>query len=197
MTNRATSTANRPGRRGASAHRTTLIVLLLLASGALHAFVATSMGSWLPGRAEPTTSDATLMATVQVTQVQPHQDASLAPAEELDREATPTDSQTPKRDNQGIRYYEVSEVDTPATPQPDWFIDAEGLSVAGVQRLVAHVYVGSDGVPRKCSIVAMEPALRDTWPAVETALCRTRLVPAMRRGAAVANVRRIELVLAN
>lgn len=197
MTSGAASTVSRPGRRGVSAHRTSLIVLLLLASGGLHAFVATSMGSWLPGRAEPTASDATLMTTVQVTQVKSDQDASPAPAEELDRQATPTVSQNLKRDKEGIRYYEVSEVDTPATPQPDWFIDAEGLSVAGVQRLIAHVYVGSDGVPRKCSIVAMEPALRDTWPAVETALCRTRLVPAMRRGVAVANVRRIELVLGN
>lgn len=197
MTNRTASTASTPGRRGVSAHRTSLIVLLLLASGALHAFVATSMGSWLPGPAGPATSDANLMATVHVTQVQPHQDSSPAPAEELDRQAAPAVSQSPKRDNQGVRYYEVSEVDTPATPQPDWSIDAEGLAVAGVQRLIAHVYVGSDGVPRKCSIVAMEPALRDTWPAVETALCRTRLLPAMRRGAAVANVRRIELVLGN
>ena len=97
----------------------------------------------------------------------------------------------------GRRYFDVSEVDTPAAPQPDWQVDVDRLLASGVRRLNFEVLVSDEGVAERCRIMLMDPPDSLPAPAVAARLCTTRMTPAMRQGSAVASIRRIELMLAD
>lgn len=95
------------------------------------------------------------------------------------------------------RYFAVSEVDTPAMPQPEWQVDVPRLAGAGVHSFSVDVLIDDSGGAERCTLTRMvpeqAPALRD---AVAATLCTTALTPAVRRGVAVPSVRHIEVILA-
>jgi hypothetical protein len=94
------------------------------------------------------------------------------------------------------RYFDASDVDAPAAPQPDWQVDIDQLVASGVRRLDFEVLVSERGVAERCRILQMEPPKALPSSVVAARLCTTRMTPAMRQGAPVASVRRIELMLA-
>lgn len=175
------------------------VVLFGAASLALHAGLAIVVGPLLHGAATPESPEPAA-PPVQVRRVE--SPAAPPPAETAQLPVAPTSPAPSDRPASAARarpapaqptYYEVSEVDIPATPQPDWNIDAAGLAVVGVRRLSFEVFIGADGIAQRCQVLAMEPPIQDAWPAIAARLCTTRLSPAMRRGEAVHSVRRIEL----
>lgn len=93
------------------------------------------------------------------------------------------------------RYFDVSEVDQPAIPTPDWALDAETLVHNGVRSLRVEVLVSDKGRPEKCSVQAMVPPRPVLYQAIARQVCSTRLTPAMRQGVAVPSVRHVEILL--
>ena len=92
-----------------------------------------------------------------------------------------------------VRFYRSSEVDRPAEPDSDWNLDTAVLDAAGVERLVFEVFIGRNGEVVACAI--LEPVTLDSQErqTIEDRLRQTTLQPAVRGGAAVASVRRIEV----
>ena len=95
--------------------------------------------------------------------------------------------------NNPVRFYRSSEVDRPAEPDSDWNLDTAVLDAAGVETLVFEIFIDRDGRVVGCRV--LEPATLDTAARqmLEQRLRETALQPAMRGGAAVASVRRIEV----
>jgi hypothetical protein len=93
------------------------------------------------------------------------------------------------------RYFDVSEVDQPAMPTPDWALDAETLVRNGIRSLRVEVLVSDKGRAEKCTVQAMEPPRAVLHQAIARQVCSTRLTPAMRQGVAVPSVRHVEILL--
>lgn len=93
------------------------------------------------------------------------------------------------------RYFDVSEVDQPAMPTPDWALDADMLVRNGVRTLRVEVLVSDKGRAEKCTVQSMEPPRPTLHQAIARQVCATRLTPAMRQGVAVASVRHVEILL--
>lgn len=96
-------------------------------------------------------------------------------------------------DGSFVRFYRSSEVDRPAEPDSDWNLDAATLDAAGIESLVFDIFIDRDGTVVGCSIVEPSGLAVDTQQALEARLQGTVVTPALREGAAVASVRRIEV----
>jgi hypothetical protein len=95
------------------------------------------------------------------------------------------------------RYFDVSEVDTPALPTPDWALDPALLTHNAVQSLKVEVLVSETGRAERCTVVSMQPARPALRPLIAKQLCETRLTPAMRSGVAVPSVRHVEILISD
>ena len=93
------------------------------------------------------------------------------------------------------RYFDVTEVDQPAMPTPDWALDPALLVRNAVHSLKVEVLVSETGRPERCTVLSMEPAKPALQAAIQRQLCTTRLTPAIRHGVAVPSVRHVEIVL--
>ena len=91
------------------------------------------------------------------------------------------------------RYFDVTEVDTPAMPLSDWEIDAESLLARGVSKLSFEILISEDGEGERCRILTLESFSSIASDSLAARLCSTRLSPALKAGIAVPSVRRIEL----
>ena len=97
----------------------------------------------------------------------------------------------------GKRYFDMSEVDDPAMPLPEWNVDVPMLMGLGVRSVSIDVLISETGVAQQCVVTRIEPQQPSSLQVtVASRLCDTVLRPAQRRGVAVASVRHIELVLA-
>jgi hypothetical protein len=97
----------------------------------------------------------------------------------------------------GTHYFDVSEVDTPAMPLPEWQVDVAVLMAQGVRSVSVDVLISESGTAQQCAVTRVEPPQPpDLLAAVASRLCETTLRPAMRQGLPVPSVRHIELVLA-
>jgi len=94
-------------------------------------------------------------------------------------------------------YFDVTEVDTPAAPTPDWALDPSMLVRNAIQSLKVEVLVSETGRAERCTIVSMQPARPDLRALIARQLCETRLVPAIRSGVAVPSVRHVEILIAD
>ena len=98
----------------------------------------------------------------------------------------------------GLRYFDASEVDTPAMPLPEWQVDVPLLMAEGVRSISVDVLISEAGVAQQCAVTRIEPQQPPgLLAAVASKLCETTLRPALRQGLAVPSVRHIELVLAS
>jgi len=95
------------------------------------------------------------------------------------------------------RYFDVSEVDTPAAPTPDWALDPALLTRNAVQSLKVEVLVSETGRAERCTVLSMQPARPALRPLIAKQLCETRLTPAMRSGVAVPSVRHVEILISD
>jgi hypothetical protein len=124
----------------------------------------------------------------------PAQAAPVEPAFEAVGSAQGTSAPQPSI---GARYFDVSEVDTPAMPLPDWQVDVAMLMTEGVRSVSVDVLISESGAAQQCAVTRVEPPQQPgLLAAVASRLCETTLRPAMRQGLAVPSVRHIELVLA-
>jgi hypothetical protein len=97
----------------------------------------------------------------------------------------------------GTHYFDVSEVDTPAMPLPEWQVDVAVLMAQGARSVSVDVLISESGTAQQCAVTRVEPPQPpDLLAAVASRLCETTLRPAMRQGLPVPSVRHIELVLA-
>lgn len=97
----------------------------------------------------------------------------------------------------GRRYFTVSEVDTPAMPQPEWHLDVPMLVGLGVYSFSVDMLIGDSGTAEQCVLTQMIPEQTpEVRAAVAATLCTTALSPALRRGVPVPSVRHIELIIA-
>jgi hypothetical protein len=94
-----------------------------------------------------------------------------------------------------VRFYRYAEVDRPAVPDSDWNLDPASLDASGVSRLVFEIFVSSGGTIVDCAILEPASLTEQARKMLEERLRQTNLTPAMRGGAAVASVRRIELTI--
>lgn len=97
--------------------------------------------------------------------------------------------------DQHHRYFDVSEVDQPAVPTPDWVLDPSMLLRNAVRALKVEVLISETGRPERCTVVSMEPTKTSLYGAIQRQLCSTQLTPAIRHGVAVRSVRHVEIVL--
>jgi len=97
--------------------------------------------------------------------------------------------------DQPIRFYRLTEVDTPAAPQTDWAIEPASLEGLGMERLAFEVLINARGEIVGCTIIDPPALGDDIRNELEGKLRDTRMDPAMRGGQPVASVRRIELFL--
>jgi hypothetical protein len=65
-----------------------------------------------------------------------------------------------------------------------------------VSRLSFEVWVDEHGHAEKCKVLALESEMPLSAGALASRICTTQLHAAVRRGAEVASIRRIELMLA-
>lgn len=105
------------------------------------------------------------------------------------------DRDTGKRNNH--RYFDITEVDAPAMPVPDWALDPEMLTARSVRILRADVWINAHGKPDRCVISSMEPSVPSLEVVIARQLCKTSLTPALRRGVPVASMRHLEIVVAS
>ena len=124
----------------------------------------------------------------------PAQAAPVEPAFDAAGSAEGTSAPQPSI---GTHYFNVSEVDTPAMPLPEWQVDVAMLMAEGVHSVSVDVLISESGTAQQCAVTRVEPPQPpDLLAAVASRLCETTLRPAMRQGLPVPSVRHIELVLA-
>lgn len=97
--------------------------------------------------------------------------------------------------SQPRQYFDIGDVDDPASPAPDWLLDARFLARNGVRSLKVDVLISDAGRPERCTVTSMIPARHALYSVIERQLCQTRLTPAVRRGVAVPSVRHVEILL--
>ena len=90
-------------------------------------------------------------------------------------------------------FYEYREVDVPAEPVGEWNLDPSALDALATSRIVATLFVGSDGTVLHCSVDEPARAGAAARHALAARLCETSMRPARRAGEAVASRRRIEI----
>jgi|GEM_PF-2616334 len=123
--------------------------------------------------------------------------AQAAPVESAFDAVGSADGTSEPQPQIGTRYFDVSEVDTPAMPLPEWQVDVAMLMAEGVRSVSVDVLISESGAAQQCAVTRVEPPQPpDLLAAVASKLCETTLRPAMRQGLAVPSVRHIELVLA-
>jgi hypothetical protein len=124
----------------------------------------------------------------------PAQAAPVEPAFDAAESAEGTSAPQPSI---GTRYFDVSEVDTPAMPLPEWQVDVAMLMAQGARSVSVDVLISEAGVAQQCAVTRVEPPQPpDLLAALASRLCETTLRPALRQGLPVLSVRHIELVLA-
>lgn len=124
--------------------------------------------------------------------------AQATPVEPAPDAARPADGTSAPQPSIGTRYFDVSEVDTPAMPLPEWQVDVAMLMAQGVRSVSVDVLISEGGTAQQCAVTRVEPAQQPgLLAAVASKLCETPLRPALRQGLAVPSVRHIELVLAS
>ena len=182
-----------------------LLLTLVAGCTVAHALVAVGVADILSesGAAAKSTSDKAARGSVQVRSIEPTPGADrpvtieqVPTVTEADAAPRPVAVDATRTEPTMRRYFDVAEVDEPASPQPDWQLDIEQLVASGVRSLNFEVFVTEGGVAERCSILQMNPPNALPSPAVAARLCSTRLTPAKRQGLPVASVRRIELMLA-
>ena len=123
--------------------------------------------------------------------------AQAAPVEPAFDAVGSADGTSAPQPSIGTRYFDVSEVDTPAMPLPEWQVDVTILMAQGVRSVSVDVLISESGTAQQCAVTRIEPPQPpDLLAAVASKLCETTLRPALRQGLAVPSVRHIELVLA-
>jgi len=181
------------------------MLLSVLASAAMHALLAaaalcTDDGTSL-AQAQRRGAEASSSVMVRSITVTSSNDATSAPTPSEPRPPVPSASvHAPETVPEPVartarRHFEVSEVDSPAMPVPDWQLDAESLLSRGVRKLSFEILISADGEGERCRILAVEGFSSIASDAVAAQLCSTRLSPAVKAGVAVPSVRRIELFL--
>lgn len=93
------------------------------------------------------------------------------------------------------RYYDITEVDSPAAPQDEWRIDVNQLVDLRTRRLHFEIWIGETGAPERCLVTLIEPPAPAASSSLASQLCSTPMSAAVKSGARVPSVRRIELVL--
>ena len=192
-------------RRGFGLSVAAAILLNGLAIGAFAAAVtqwhvpsgAPSRAAWITtfnvGRPIPEQVTAPQPTAARVT-AEPHTAvAEAATPPRVTVAAAPKAPPATRDEGSAVRFYRSSEVDRPAEPDSDWNLDTAVLDAAGVERLVFEVFIGRNGEVVGCTVI--EPAGLDAQArhTIEERLRQTTLQPAVRGGAAVASVRRIEV----
>ena len=146
----------------------------------------------------PQTAATTVPEPIRSSSAEPHRAAApsevqrpaplpAAPTTPAPTTALPVDA------TNTVRYYRIGEVDTPAMPDSDWNLDTAALDTVGLSRMVFEVFVGSDGMIVECTILEPKALAEGTRKSLEDRLRQTVLQPAMRGGAAVPSLRRIEI----
>ena len=203
MTSFATHPDPPTTRRGFALSVAAAVMLNGLAIGAFAAVVtrwhapsgASSQAAWVTTFtvARPTPELAATAPPARAM-AEPNPDAiAAAPLPRLTAAAATKAPPQPLDGGSAVRFYRSSEVDRPAEPDSDWNLDTAVLDTAGVDRLVFEVFIGRNGEVVGCTILeptALNPQARQT---IENRLRQTALQPAVRGGAAVASVRRIEV----
>ena len=194
-------------RRGFGFSVAAAFVLNGLAIGAFAAAVtrwqvpegAPSQAAWITtfAVARPTpTPEPAFAVPLASTRMTAEPDAAPVDAAPPRRPTSAAAPKTPRAIPDGgnaVRFYRSSEVDLPAAPDSDWNLDTALLDAAGVERLVFELFIGGNGEVVGCAI--LEPAALDAQvrQTIENRLRQTVLQPAIRAGATVASVRRIEV----
>jgi hypothetical protein len=120
-----------------------------------------------------------------------------APAEPVSEVVGSAEGTSVPQPSIGLRYFDTSEVDTPAMPLPEWQVDVAMLMAQGVRSVSVDVLISESGTAQQCAVTRVEPPQPpDLLAAVASRLCETTLRPAVRQGLPVPSVRHIELVLA-
>ena len=204
MTSLATPLDPPTKRRGFALSVAAAVLMNGLAIGAFAAAVTRwHVASGAPGQAASITTFTVAGPTPELAPTQPApargmsepKSAAIAAAAPPRITAAATPKAPPYAPEGGsvVRFYRSSEVDRPAEPDSDWNLDTAVLDAAGVERLVFEVFIGRNGEVVACTI--LEPAALDSQArqTIEDRLRQTALQPAVRGGAAVASVRRIEV----
>ena len=123
--------------------------------------------------------------------------AQAAPAEPVSEVVGSAEGTSSPQPSIELRYFDTSEVDTPAMPLPEWQVDVAMLMAQGVRSVSVDVLISESGTAQQCAVTRVEPPQPpDLLASVASRLCETTLRPALRQGLAVPSVRHIELVLA-
>jgi len=103
------------------------------------------------------------------------------------------ESSTSTLSTEPVRFYRLSEVDSPAEPAGDWALDLEALDALGLDRLAFEVLVSDRGDIVSCVLLDTVGLLPELRASLESRLRATDMRPAMRGGMRVASVRHVEL----
>lgn len=95
-----------------------------------------------------------------------------------------------------IRFFPVTETETPASPQVDWMLPRESLIEQGVRSLIIRIWILNTGEVIEAQVLDMVPDntngnLRNK---IEQWILKTQVKPAMKRGKPVASQRLLEIV---
>lgn len=182
---------------------------LVLASVAAHALLAIGVDLRLSSQPVEELSGlpaplAVNVRTIPVESVEPSTPTPESPAANIMAEppsspasiaSFPQEKSTASGPTDSTSFFGAHEVDTTAEPVPQWQLDPAELAAAGLRTLSFAVWVDARGVAVQCKVLSMTPAGALNAPKLAARLCTTTLIPAVRRGAKVASVRYIELML--
>lgn len=96
-----------------------------------------------------------------------------------------------------VRFYRLSEVDSPAEPAGDWALDLDTLDALGLDRVAFEVLVSDRGDIVSCILLDTVGLLPEMRASLESRLRSTDMRPATRGGMRVASVRHVELYVAS
>ena len=103
------------------------------------------------------------------------------------------ESTTSTRSVEPVRFYRLSEVDSPAEPEGDWTLDLDALDALGLDRVAFEVLVSDRGEIVSCVLLDTVGLPQDIRASLEQRLRSTDMRPAIRGGIRVASVRHVEL----
>jgi hypothetical protein len=103
------------------------------------------------------------------------------------------DSMTPSASIDPVRFYRLSEVDSPAEPEGDWALDLDALDALGLDRVAFEVLVSDRGVIVSCVLLDGVGLPPDVRAGLEQRLRSTDMRPATLGGTRVASIRHVEL----
>ena len=103
------------------------------------------------------------------------------------------ESVTASRSIEPVRFYRLSEVDSPAEPEADWALDLDELDALGLDRVAFEVLVSDRGVIVSCVLLDGVGLPPDVRAGLEQRLRSTDMRPATLGGTRVASIRHVEL----